>query len=309
MYVHEPVCLAETLALLAVGPGRVVVDGTVGEGGHAERILDASAPDGRLLGCDRDAEILAVAGARLARFGDRVRCVQADVGTPGALAAAVGDDPAWRPHAVLLDLGISSWHYAQAERGFAFERDGPLDMRLDRAGGTPTLAERLRWMTQGDLHRLLRDLGDVHGAGRIAGAIVRARDAGGLRGTADLAAVVARACPERARRGAPASRKGRRFHPATRTFMALRIWVNDELARIPVALDEARAVLRPGGRLVVIAFHSGEDRLVKRAFQAWHRAGSARRILVKPLVPSADERERNPRSRSAKVRAVETPGA
>lgn len=302
MPVHEPVCLAETLALLAVAPGRVVVDGTVGEGGHAEAILEASAPDGRLVACDRDAEILAVAADRLARFGDRVRCVHADLGTPGALAAAVGDDPAWRPHGVLLDLGISSWHYAQAARGFAFDHDGPLDMRLDQAGDAPPLADRLRRITQGDLHRVLRDLGDVRGAGRIAGAIVRARDQGRLRGTADLAAVVAAAAPR-------PPRGRRRLHPATQTFMALRIWVNDELARIAPALADARALLRPGGRLVVIAFHSGEDRVVKRTFQAWHRAGEARRILVKPLVPSADERERNPRARSAKVRAVEVPGA
>jgi 16S rRNA (cytosine1402-N4)-methyltransferase len=302
VYVHEPVCAAEVLSLLAVGPGRVVVDATLGEGGHAERILEASAPDGRLVGCDRDAEILAVAGERLARFGERVRCVHADVGTEGALAAAVGDDPDWRPHGVLLDLGISSWHYAQPERGFSFDHDGPLDMRLDRSGGAPTCAERLAHVGQGDLHRLLRDLGDVRGAGRIAGAILRARDAGALRSTADLARVVAGAAPR-------PPRGRRRLHPATRTFMALRIWVNGELDRIPVALADARALVRPGGRIVVIAFHSGEDRLVKRTFREWHRAGTARQILVKPLVPSADEQGRNPRARSAKVRAVECVGA
>jgi 16S rRNA (cytosine1402-N4)-methyltransferase len=297
--VHVPVCLDEVLSLLAPAPGHVLVDGTCGEGGHAERLLEATEPGGRVIGVDRDPDILAVARRRLARFGARFHAVHGDSGVPGDLERAVrsaGLEPGG-VDGVLFDFGISSYHFEHPERGFAFEHDGPLDMRLDQHSDAPTLADRLKRVRQDELQQLLRDLGDVRTPGRIARAIVEARNAGTLSGTAALARVVEAATP------APAKRASR-IHPATRTFMALRIWVNGELERLPIAFDGARAVLRPGGRVVAIAFHSGEDRVVKNVVRDWHRDKIAQRLTTKPLVPTPEECAANPRARSAKVRGA-----
>ncbi|MCI0341833.1 MAG: 16S rRNA (cytosine(1402)-N(4))-methyltransferase RsmH [Planctomycetales bacterium] len=266
-------------------------DATVGEGGHAEAILEATGPDGPLVGCDRDPEILAVAGLRLSPFGGRVRLARADFGEPGSLRDACGDV---EPRAVLLDLGISSWHLARAERGFSFDLDGPLDMRVDRESGDPTAAERLARLGYAELRRALRELADERGAGRIARAILGARDRGELRTTRDLARTVERA----------AGRHGR-IHPATRTFQALRILVNDEHGRLARGLDEALGLLPPGGRLAVISFHSGEDRIVKGRFRERAREGRVKILTKKPIFPGEGEVAGNPRARSARVRAAE----
>lgn len=298
--IHVPVCPDEVLTLLVAGPGHVVVDGTCGEGGHAARLLETTGPDGRVIGLDRDPDILAVARRRLAPYGDRFLGVHADSGEPGSIAAAVrsaGVEPG-RVDGVLFDFGISSYHFEHPERGFAFDHDGPLDMRLDRSGDCPTLAARLKHVRQDDLQRLLRELGDVRTPGRIARAIVEARNAGELNSTAALARVVEAATPTPAKRAS-------RIHPATLTFMALRIWVNGELERVAVALDGARTVLRPGGRVVAIAFHSGEDRIVKNVVRDWHRDKIALRLTKKPLLPTPEECAANPRARSAKVRGAQ----
>ncbi len=270
----------------------VACDATVGEGGHAEAILEATGPDGRLVGCDRDPEILAVARERLARFGERVRLARADFGEPGEVHAACAGGPP--PRSILMDLGISSWHLARAERGFSFEADGPLDMRVNRGSGDPTAGEILARIGYGELRGVLRDLADERAAGRIARAILRARDRGGLRTTGDLARTVAGA----------AGRRGR-LHPATRTFQALRIVVNDEHGRLNRGLDEAITLLPEGGRLAVIAFHSGEDRIVKARFREWAREGRVKILAKKPIFPGEGEVAGNPRARSARVRAVE----
>ncbi|HEY3121381.1 MAG TPA: 16S rRNA (cytosine(1402)-N(4))-methyltransferase RsmH, partial [Vicinamibacteria bacterium] len=242
---HEPVLLAEALELLAVRPGGSWVDGTVGLGGHAAEILRRSAPDGHLLGLDRDAETLAEARRSLQPFGERARLVHADFrGLPDLMAPASADG-------ILLDLGVSSRQLDEPERGFSFRAEGPLDMRMDRSQG-PTAAEAVNRMREADLADLIYRFGEEPKSRRVARAIVEARRRARIVTTTALAEVVRRAA-----RGRPG------LDPATRTFQALRIHVNRELERLGPTLAELAALLAPGGRLVVIAFHSLEDREVK----------------------------------------------
>jgi 16S rRNA (cytosine1402-N4)-methyltransferase len=284
---HVPVLLAETLELLAVRPGGLWVDGTVGLGGHAAAVLRASSPDGRLLGLDRDGETLEQAREALAAFAGRVRLEQADYREIGA---CLGDE---RADGILLDLGISSAQLDAAERGFSFQVEGPLDMRMDRSGG-PTAADLVNRTPERALADLIFELGEEPASRRIARAIVRARQVEPIRTTTRLAEIVRRAAPRSRRPG---------LHPATRTFQALRIRVNQELVGLPEALERAARCLRPGGRLVVIAFHSLEDRAAKEAFRALGTSGF--RILTrKPLRPCEAEVRANPRARSARLRAV-----
>jgi len=301
---HVPVLLAEAMGGLAVRPGGRYLDGTVGGGGHAEAILRASAPDGRLLGLDRDPGALARASARLAPFGARAALVHGSFGDLGRHAAAEGFEAF---EGVVLDLGISSDQLADPARGLSFQADGPLDMRLDPTHG-PTAAELLGGLDEGALADLIFSLGEERASRRIARAIVAARP---VETTAALAAIVERAL------GRPHGRAGR-IHPATRTFQALRMAVNDELGQLAAALPQAVEWLAPGGRLVVITFHSLEDRLVKRALRAM--AGEpapdapphaprppARLRLVgrRGVAPSPTEVDANPRARSARMRVAE----
>jgi 16S rRNA (cytosine1402-N4)-methyltransferase len=284
---HVPVLLAETLELLAVRPGGLWVDGTVGLGGHAAAVLRASSPDGRLLGLDRDGETLERAREALAAFAGRVRLEQADY---REIEACLGDEKA---DGILLDLGISSAQLDAAERGFSFQVEGPLDMRMDRSGG-PTAADLVNRTPERELADLIFELGEEPASRRIARAIVRARQVEPIRTTTRLAEIVRRAAPRSRRPG---------LHPATRTFQALRIRVNRELAGLPAAFERAARCLRPGGRLAVIAFHSLEDRAAKEAFRALGTGGF--RILTrKPLRPGEAEVRANPRARSARLRAV-----
>ena len=284
---HRPVLLAEALELLAVRPGGVYVDGTVGLGGHAEEILRRSSPDGRLVGGDRDAETLARAAERLAGCGERVRLLHADY---RELPARLGGEPV---DGILLDLGVSSLQLDSAERGFSFQREGPLDMRMDRSGGA-TAAELVNRLPERQLADLIYRYGEERASRRIARAVVEARRRAPLRTTAELAALVRRAV-----RGA---RPG--FDPATRTFQALRIHVNRELEGLGPGLEALARCLKPAGRMAVIAFHSLEDREVKHAFRAL--AGAGFRLLTrKPLRPGPDELRDNPRSRSARLRGLE----
>jgi 16S rRNA (cytosine1402-N4)-methyltransferase len=290
---HLPVLLEETMELLAVKPFGLYVDGTLGLGGHAAEILRRSAPDGRLLATDRDSEILEEARAVLAPFGERARLVHAN---HRELPALLGEEKA---DGILLDLGVSSVQLDTAERGFSFSQDGPLDMRMDRAQGE-TAAEVVNRMREDDLADLIYAYGEERASRRIAKAIVAARRQTRLTTTGELAAIVRRNAG-RSRR--PRADRGPGIDPATRTFQALRIHVNRELEGLGDALAELAQCLAPGGRLVVIAFHSLEDREVKLAFRALDRQGFT--ILTrKPVRPGAAETGRNPRSRSARLRAL-----
>ena len=284
---HVPVLLAETLELLAVRPGGLFVDGTVGLGGHASAVLRASAPDGRLLGLDRDGETLARARERLAEFGDRARLEQGDL---REIPERLGDE---RADGILLDLGVSSVQLDEKERGFSFQAEGPLDMRMDRRAG-PTAADLVNRMRERDLADLLYEYGEEPASRRIARAIVFARERQRITTTTELADIVRRAAPRSRRPG---------LHPATRTFQALRIRTNQELEGLGEAMERAATRLKPGGRMAVIAFHSLEDRAVKEAFRSL--AGRGFRLLTKkPVRPTEAEVRRNPRARSARLRAV-----
>jgi 16S rRNA (cytosine1402-N4)-methyltransferase len=284
---HVPVLLAEALELLAVRPGGFCVDGTVGLGGHAAAVLRASAPDGRLLGLDRDGETLAAAEVRLAEFGSRVRLEQGDYrAIPERLAGGTAD-------AILLDLGVSSVQLDDPARGFSFQAEGPLDMRMDRAAGT-TAADLVNRMRESELAFLIHEYGEEPASRRIARAIVFARERKPIETTTELADIVRRAAPRRRPGG---------LHPATRTFQALRIRVNHELDALGEALVRIAGCLAPGGRMAVIAFHSLEDRAAKGAFRALEERGF-RVLTKKPVRPGENEVRANPRARSARLRAV-----
>jgi 16S rRNA (cytosine1402-N4)-methyltransferase len=289
---HQPVLLAETMELLRVRAGGLYVDGTLGLAGHASEILRRSAPDGRLLAFDRDAETMERARETLAPFGARARLVHADW---REAPSVLGDEA---PDGILLDLGVSSVQLDTAERGFSFQQDGPLDMRMDRSQG-PTAADVVNRTRETELADLIYGYGEERASRRIARAIVRARERRHFTTTGELAAVV-RSAAGRARRPG--------LDPATLTFQALRIHVNRELEGLGEALTALASTLAPGGRLAVIAFHSLEDREVKQAFRA--AAGQGFTLLTKkPQGASADEVRANPRSRSARLRALARPEA
>ena len=302
---HVPVMVGEVAEWLRPRPGACLVDATVGLGGHAAALL-AAASDSRLLGLDRDAAALARARERLAASADRVVLRQARFSELAAVLAEVGWDGA---DAVLLDLGVSSLQLDDAARGFSFQAEGPLDMRMDVRGG-PNAADVVNAWPERELARAIADWGEEPRARAVARAIVRARP---LATTADLARVVARVLG----RGRPG------HHPATRTFQAIRIAVNGELAELDGFLAEGWTVLRPGGRLAVLAYHSLEDRRVKEAFRRWAAdcvcplraprctcgwSAKVRLLTRRPLRPTDAEVARNPRARSARLRVVERLG-
>ncbi len=279
--------LSESIAGLLVRPGGRYVDATVGLGGHAEAILEASAPDGRLIAVDRDPTSLAAARERLARFRDRVTFVagnydrfeeRADI-RPGSLDG------------ILADLGVSSPQLDREERGFSFMRSGPLDMRMDPTQGS-TARQFLMGASPEELESCLKAAGEVRFARKLARRLLEA--APDLTTTDQLAAAVCRWVPRRGKN-----------HPATRVFLALRMAVNQELESLTEFLRRAVGVLKPGGRLAVISFHSGEDRLVKWFGRGEAAAGRFRIITKKPLEASEEEQRLNPRSRSAKLRVFE----
>jgi 16S rRNA (cytosine1402-N4)-methyltransferase len=307
---HVPVLADEVVAMLAPVAGSQHVDATLGGGGHAERILQASDPDGRLLGLDADGAAIARVRARLApRFGTRLRLRQANFRELGAVAPEEGFAEV---DGCLFDLGLSSFQLADVERGFGIRTGGPLDMRFDTSRGLPA-ADLLATLDADELTALLRRYGEEPFAGRIARAIVQARRTAPIRTAEELAALVARVAPPRA----PGRR---RIHPATRTFQALRIAVNEELEALQAGLAAAVDLLRPGGRLVVLSYHSLEDRIVKRFLQTERRGCTCppeapvcvcgrqprlRLLIQKGLVPTPAEITANPRARSARLRAAE----
>jgi 16S rRNA (cytosine1402-N4)-methyltransferase len=289
---HVPVLAQEVLAYLQPRPGGRYIDATVGAGGHAALILEASAPDGRLLGIDVDPAALALARRRLAQFGDRVVLVCARFSALEDVAKGHGFTGV---DGILMDLGVSSMQLDDPARGFSFQRTGPLDMRMSPHEPV-TAAQLVNTLSEQELADVLWRYGEERLARRIARAIVARRRARPFETTADLAELIASLVP---RRGG--------LHPATRTFQALRIAVNRELEELEAALPQAVGLLRPGGRLVVISFHSLEDRIVKQFFRTY-AAGPQPRLRVltrKPVVPTPEEVRQNPRSRSAKMRVAE----
>jgi 16S rRNA (cytosine1402-N4)-methyltransferase len=287
---HVPVLLDEVLFLLRPRRGGWVVDGTIGMGGHAEQFLETAA-ESRLLGIDRDPEALARAARRLARFGARVVLSHGDFRHLAAIAAGAGVE---RAAAVLLDLGLSSYQIDESGRGFSFQGDEPLDMRFDPGAGA-TAAELLARLPAEEIARLLTEHGEERHARRIARALAEQRRRAPVATAADLVSVVKRAVPRAA--------WSRRTHVATRTFQAVRMAVNDEPAALAEALPQAADLLEEGGRLGVISFHSGEDRVVKRTFRSLAGRGFVE-LEPSPVTPGREETVANPRARSAKLRVL-----
>jgi 16S rRNA (cytosine1402-N4)-methyltransferase len=306
---HLPVLAEEVVEMLAPAPGSLQIDATVGGGGHTERILEATDPDGRLLGLDADGAAIARVDRRLRpRFGDRLVLRQANFRELADVAPAAGFSAV---DGLLFDLGLSSQQLADRTRGFGFRTGGPLDMRFDTSRGTPA-AELLAKLDAGKLAALFRRYGEEPQAGRIARAIVEARRTAPIETAELLAALVERVVPVN-------PRVRRRTHPATRVFQALRIAVNAELDALQSGLAAAMDLLLPGGRLVVLSYHSLEDRIVKRFIAAECKGcicppelpvcvcgrNPRLRPLGRPRTPSPEEVAANPRSRSARLRAAE----
>ncbi len=297
--VHEPVMVAEVVSALACRPGGFWVDATLGAGGHAAALLERSSPGGFVLGIDRDAEILDLAATRLAPYVGRFKLVHGNFGNLSAIlaSAALG-----LVDGLLIDLGLSSLQLDLPERGFSFRADAPLDMRMDR-GESGTALDLVATASEEQLARIIYEYGEERRSRRIARAICRERERGGTLTTLRLADAVAGSVGGRGPRGG-------HIHPATLTFQALRIAVNGELEALAAVLAALPDILAPGGRACVIAYHSLEDRAVKRAFRALAPLGRSARpplftlLTRKPERPGAEELERNPRARSARLRAI-----
>jgi 16S rRNA (cytosine1402-N4)-methyltransferase len=292
---HVSVFIDEITTWLINGQAKIFVDGTVGYGGHSERLLERAGSDAVLVGIDRDEEALSYSRARLARFGHRAILLKGDFVDVKRLLRGVDISSV---DGALFDLGVSSPQLDDANRGFSFQEDGPLDMRMDQSTGM-TAGELVNTLSESDLADRIFQYGEERFSRRIARAIVRARERQALASTQELTAVIKDAVPAAYRHG--------RIHCATRTFQALRIAVNRELDVLEPALRDVVDMLRPGGRLAVISFHSLEDRIVKHTFRALaERPYPQVAVLTrKPQVPSDAECQANPRARSAKLRVVE----
>lgn len=307
-FAHEPVLLNECMESLAIRPDGVYVDGTLGGGGHSSNILMRLGEHGRLIGIDRDGDAIAAATARL--NGDRrFTALRGNFHDVRALLGGIGIE---RIDGMLLDLGVSSYQLDEGSRGFSYHADAPLDMRMDRSQAT-SARTIVNEYSQQELARVIRDWGEENWAVQIARVICDRRKAHPIETTGELVDVIDAAIPAKVRR-----RDG--SHPARRTFQALRIEVNDELAPLRAALEDAANMLNPGGRLCVIAFHSLEDRIVKQTFRTLQnpcvcppsfpvcvcgRKPLGRQLTGKPITAGAEELERNPRSRSATLRVFE----
>jgi len=308
---HEPVLLNEVLASLRLRPGGIYVDGTLGGGGHARGILAATSPDGILVGIDRDDDALAESGRVLEPFGRRAMLVKGNYADLEDILTGLGIG---RVDGIVLDLGVSSHQLETTERGFSFSKPAPLDMRMDREART-TARDLVNRADAREIERILRDYGEELLAGHIARAIVERRKTAPIETTDELAGIIASVMPARMRHG--------RIHPATRSFQALRIAVNDELTSLHRGIAAGIDSLKEGGRFSVITFHSLEDRMVKELFRDASRGctcpadlpvcacGGKPRLRVltrKPVRPGEWEMEQNPRARSAKLRTAERVG-
>jgi 16S rRNA (cytosine1402-N4)-methyltransferase len=305
---HLPVLAEEVITMLAPASGSLQIDATVGGGGHTERILEATDPDGRLLGLDADSAAIDRVRRRLARYGERLVLRQSNFRELGRVAPEAGFGAV---DGCLFDLGLSSFQLADGERGFGIRTGGPLDMRFDPSRGVPA-SELLASLDERELTALFRRYGEEPYAPRIARAIVSARTSEPIDTAERLVAIVEHVAP-----AAPRGR--RRIHPATRVFQALRIAVNDELAALEAALPAAADMLRPGGRLAVISFHSLEDRIVKQFLRerahgctcppdfpvcTCGKQPDLHIVTRRPMRPSAEELEQNPRAASARLRVA-----
>jgi 16S rRNA (cytosine1402-N4)-methyltransferase len=305
---HKPVLLDEVIEHLCCTPGKFFVDATVGGGGHARVILEKTAPDGQLIGIDWDERALVKARSNLQSFEERLVLVRENFALTGSVLARL-HIPA--VDGILLDLGLSSFQVDEAERGFSFNLDGPLDMRMDTREKI-TAAHLVNTLSEEKLAEIIRNFGEERWHRRIARNIVRARDEEAIETTDRLAKVVYRAIP--------AGKRPRHRHPATRTFQALRLAVNRELDHLQTFLQGALDWLRPGGRLAIISFHSLEDRLVKQTFANWARSCRCparspicqcegrplvRLVNKKVVMPGKLEIKANPRARSGRLRVVE----
>ena len=286
---HKPAMVASVVEWLGVGPGSPVVDVTVGGGGHAEAILRATAPDGLFIGIDRDPDAISFAKDRLKWAGQRVRLIK---GLMGDLSRILDEANVSQADGILADLGVSGFQFDSPWRGFSIRADGPLDMRMDPSRGQ-SAAEMLASMSAEEIEDVLREYGQERYAKRIARALAGRSD---IRSTKELASAVVKVVPTRSRT---------RIHPATRSFQALRIAVNDELGELDRFLAQAPGCLAPGGRLVVISYHSLEDGRVKRAFAKAAQEGMFARPMRKVLRPEPAEVAANPRVRSARLRVLE----
>lgn len=286
---HRPAMVSEAVGWLGVRPGSIVVDVTVGGGGHAGAIIEKIMPGGMFIGIDRDGDALEAASKRLCGRAN-VRLVKGLMGGIGGILGGIGVKSV---DAILADLGVSSFQLGRASRGFSFQTDATLDMRMDQTTGE-SAADLLARLGEAEIEELLREFGEERFARRIARALAARR---GIGTTGELAQAVAQALPAHARHG--------RIHPATRTFQALRIAVNDELGELGRFLDSAPRRLAARGRLVVICYHSLEDRLVKRAFRGLAVSGEFRLPARKAIRPSEAEVAANPRARSARMRVLE----
>ena len=305
---HTPVMLEKVLQSLRCKPGGIYVDGTLGGGGHARAILENTAPDGLLIGIDRDDDALLESEKRLQPFGQRKILIKGNFADIGEILTNLNIG---KVDGILLDLGVSSHQLDTADRGFSFSLDAPLDMRMDQSSRYRAY-DLVNLSPEKELRKVIRDYGEEPMAGRIARAILAKRASAPIRTTIELADVVCRAVRRQGVR--------KKVHPATRTFQAIRIAVNQELSNLSTAMDAGIDQLGQGGRFSIISFHSLEDRIVKETFRSWEgrcqcppglpvcqcqREAKLRVLTRKPLRPEADESEKNPRARSARLRTAE----
>ena len=304
---HEPVMLRETVDSLGCRPGGVYFDGTLGGGGHAYEILTRTAPDGVLVGVDRDIDALSEARRRLETFSERILLVKGNFADIKNILSGLGIE---KVRGILLDLGVSSHQFDTPDRGFGFSLNAPLDMRMDQEGGL-TAFDIVNSFPEEKLKKIIKDYGEEMMPGRIVRAISERRKLSPIRTTGELAAIVAGALPGHL--------KNKRIHPATKTFQALRIAVNDELANLHEAIENGIDMLEQGGRFSVISFHSLEDRMVKNLFRSWEKGcicppdfpvctcnrKSKLKVPVKrAIMPRDAEIASNPRARSARLRTA-----
>lgn len=306
---HVPVLLEATMESLALKKDGVYVDGTLGGGGHSEQILLRIGPNGRLIGIDQDEEALAAASSRLAPFGSRFTAVKGNFSEMKQILAKLEIAAV---DGILLDIGVSSHQLDDGSRGFSYMADAPLDMRMDRQGGGKTAADLLAELSEEDLANLIYRYGEERYSRRIARQIVAQRQREPIATTLQLVSLIRKAMPK--------NQNKEKQHPAKRTFQALRIAVNNELGVLQTVLTDALELLKPGGRLSVISFHSLEDRIVKEQFRTWAKGCTCppdfpicvcgkvplvKLITKKPIVATEAELAENPRARSAKLRCIE----
>lgn len=290
--IHVPVLVKEVLEYLDIKPNQNVIDGTVGQGGHAKEILALNAPAGKLLGIDQDIHQVENSRQRLLEFYQRLILVNDSYANVKEIVAKNHFEPV---DVILLDIGYSSWQIENPDRGFSFQHDGPLDMRYSSSADR-TAAKIINEYSQEDLEKIFDEYGEERHARQIAKEIVRARQVKKIETTFQLNEIVARAVGRRNQHS--------RIHYATKVYQALRIEVNQELHHLATFLSDALSVLAPGGRLGIISFHSLEDRIVKQFFNQFANEGKANIITKKPVVASEEEVAQNPRSRSAKLRVI-----